>query len=120
MQRRLAHAGVPTIAVACHPGGARTNLGNAPAGVTGKLMEMARPAINLFMQPAEMGALPTLRAAVDPGVKGGEYYGPDGFAEQRGHPVLVESNARSKDRTVAARLWTVSEELTGVRYEIDP
>ncbi len=120
LQRRLVLAGVPTIAVACHPGGARTNLGNAPAGITGKLMEMARPVINLFMQPAEMGALPTLRAAVDLGVEGGEYYGPDGFAEQRGHPVLVESNARSKDRAVAAHLWTVSEELTGVRYPIDP
>ncbi len=34
-----------------------------------------------------MGALPTIRAAVDPGVEGGDYYGPDGFMEQRGHPV---------------------------------
>ena len=118
LQRRLAGAGVPTIAVACHPGGSRTNLGTTPAGLTGKLMEMVRPAINLFMQPAEMGALPTERAAVDPGVEGGEYYGPDGFAEQRGHPVLVESNDRSRDAAVAARLWSVSEELTGVHYEI--
>ncbi len=117
LQRRLSGAGVPTIAVACHPGGARTNLGTAPAGLKGRLMEMVRPVINLFMQPADMGALPTERAAVDPGVQGGEYYGPDGLAEQRGHPVLVESNDRSKDRAVAARLWSVSEELTGVHYE---
>jgi NAD(P)-dependent dehydrogenase (short-subunit alcohol dehydrogenase family) len=118
LQRRFEAAGVPTIAVACHPGGSRTNLGNAPAGITGRLMEMTRPVINLFMQPADMGALPTLRAAVDPAVTGGEYYGPDGFAEQRGHPERVESNARSKDAVVASRLWSVSEELTGVQFEI--
>ncbi|MGZ8763180.1 MAG: oxidoreductase [Acidimicrobiia bacterium] len=119
LQRRFERAGVPTIAVGCHPGGSRTNLGNAPAGITGRLMEMTRPVINLFMQPADMGALPTLRAAVDPAVRGGEYYGPDGFAEQRGHPKRVDSNARSKDAAVAARLWSVSEELTGVSYGID-
>jgi len=117
LQRRLVAAGVPTITVACHPGGSRTNLGTTPAGLKGRLMEMVRPAINLFMQPADMGALPTERAAVDPGVRGGEYYGPDGLAEQRGHPVLVDSNDRSKDLAVAARLWSVSEELTGVHYE---
>jgi NAD(P)-dependent dehydrogenase (short-subunit alcohol dehydrogenase family) len=118
LQRRLAAAGVPTIAVACHPGGSRTNLGTAPDGLKGRMMEVVRPAINLFMQPAQMGALPTERAAVDPGVHGGEYYGPDGFAEQRGHPVRVDSNDRSKDAAVAARLWSVSEELTGVRYAL--
>jgi NAD(P)-dependent dehydrogenase (short-subunit alcohol dehydrogenase family) len=120
LQRRFELAGVPTIAVACHPGGSRTNLGNAPAGITGRLMELTRPVINLFMQPAAMGALPTLRAAVDPGVRGGEYYGPDGLGQQRGYPQRVSSNARSKDADVASRLWTTSEELTGVRFDIDP
>ena len=69
------------------------------------------------MQTAQMGALPTLRAAVDPEAKGGQYYGPDGWMEQKGHPVVVESSKRSYDQAVARRLWDVSEELTGVHYE---
>ena len=71
------------------PGGRARTSGTASAGITGKLMEVARPLVNLFLQSAEMGALPTERAAVDPAVRGGEYYGPDGFGEQRGHPQRV-------------------------------
>ena len=65
-----------------------------------------------------MGALPTLRAATDPTVEGGQYFGPDGFFEQRGHPKLVKSSAQSHDAELQRRLWTVSEELTGVRFPI--
>jgi hypothetical protein len=63
-----------------------------------------------------MGALPTLYAATAPDVQSGDYYGPDGFRETRGYPTKVPSTARSHDREVAARLWTVSEELTGVPF----
>ncbi|GAB2994202.1 hypothetical protein MBOU_58830 [Mycobacterium bourgelatii] len=63
-----------------------------------------------------MGALPVLRAATDPGVLGGQYYGPDGFAEMRGYPTLVASSAQSHDVALQRRLWAVSEELTGVVY----
>jgi hypothetical protein len=63
-----------------------------------------------------MGALPTLRAAVDPEARGGEYYGPGGRMEQTGHPVRVDSNDRSKNREDASRLWELSEHATGVRY----
>ena len=65
---------------------------------------------------AAMGALPTLRAATDPAVVGGEYFGPDGLGEQRGHPRVVGRSRRAQDEDVARRLWEVSEELTGVRY----
>ena len=65
-----------------------------------------------------MGALPTLRAATDPEVRGGQYYGPDGFGEQRGNPKLVHSSSQSHDRELQQRLWTVSEELTGVSFPI--
>ena len=65
-----------------------------------------------------MGALPTLRAATDPSVRNGEYYGPDGIGEQRGHPKLVESNGKSYDEEVQRRLWEVSEELTNVTYPV--
>ena len=60
--------------------------------------------------------LPTLRAATDPAVLGGEYYGPDGFMEQRGTPKRVESTGAAKDPAVAERLWHVSVELTGVPF----
>ena len=64
-----------------------------------------------------MGALPEIRAAVDPEVKGGTYYGPDGKKERRGYPVVVESNAASHDLQDAAKLWEESEKLTGVQFK---
>ena len=71
------------------------------------------------MQDPAAGALPTLRAATDPAVLGGQYYGPDGFAEMRGYPKIVGSSRKSHDVDLQRRLWTVSEELTGVVYPID-
>jgi NAD(P)-dependent dehydrogenase (short-subunit alcohol dehydrogenase family) len=111
LQRRLAPRGT-TIAVAAHPGGSRTELTrNLPA-----LVERLAFLIEPLFQGADMGALPTLRAATDPGVLGGQYYGPDGFGEQRGYPKIVASSAKSHDVDVQRRLWAVSEELTGVVY----
>jgi hypothetical protein len=72
--------------------------------------------MELMSQSAAMGALPTLRAATDPNSKGGEYYGPDGFYESRGYPVLVESSEASHNQADAQRLWDISQELTGVHY----
>lgn len=67
-----------------------------------------------------MGALPTLRAATDPAVAGGQYYGPGGRGEIRGYPKPVASSPDSHDRAVQQRLWTVSEELTGVTFPLSP
>src|SRR5271166_1455845 len=114
LQRRLAPRGT-TIAVAAHPGGSRTELTrNLPA-----LFARVAPLLEPLFQDAAMGALPTLRAATDPGVLGGQYFGPDGFAELRGHPKLVASSDKSHDVDVQRRLWAVSEELTGVVYPLD-
>ena len=66
-----------------------------------------------------MGALPTLRAATDLGVLGGQYFGPGGFAEMRGYPKVVSSNERSHNVDTQKRLWAVSERLTGVGYPVD-
>lgn len=108
LQRRL--QGTNTIAVAAHPGGSNTELmRNLPVAIRG-LGTVLAP---LFQGP-DMGALPTLRAATDPGVLGGQYYGPDGFGEQRGYPKVVASSAASHDTAAQRRLWTVSEELTSV------
>jgi NAD(P)-dependent dehydrogenase (short-subunit alcohol dehydrogenase family) len=105
----------PTIATAAHPGISDTEL-------TRNLPAVLRPAAAflgpVLFQSAAMGALPTLRAATDPHVEGGQYYGPDGFAQQRGRPKLVSSSAQSHDEDLQRRLWTVSEELTGVTYPV--
>ena len=115
LQRRLARHGT-TVAVAAHPGGSNTELArNTPAALRVPLTWLAP----LITQPAEMGALPTLRAATDPAVIGGQYYGPGGRGEVRGHPKLVTSSPFSYDLPTQQRLWTVSEELTGVRMPLD-
>jgi NAD(P)-dependent dehydrogenase (short-subunit alcohol dehydrogenase family) len=109
LQRRL--QGTSTLAVSAHPGGSNTELArNVPAAVR-VVFEAIAP---LITQSAAMGALPTLRAATDSGVLGGQYYGPDGFGEQRGYPKVVASSAASHDTEAQRRLWAVSEELTSV------
>jgi hypothetical protein len=75
-------------------------------------------AFDVISQDAAMGALPTLRAATDLAETGGHYYGPDGFGGMRGYPKLVQSSKKSHDADRQRRLWTVSEELTGVVYPI--
>ena len=113
--RRLTAKGAPTIAVAAHPGSSNTELlRNMP----GLIRQPAEFLWGRITQSAEMGALPTVRAATDPGVRNAQYYGPDGIGEQRGHPKLVESSAQSHDEQLQRRLWTVSEELTGVSYPV--
>jgi len=114
LQRRLAPHGT-TRAVAAHPGLSSTALARNLPGA----LRVFLPGFNLlFSQPAAMGALPTLRAATDPGVLGGQYYGPDGLGESRGHPHLVTSSDQSHDVTLQRRLWAVSEELTGVSFPV--
>ncbi len=65
-----------------------------------------------------MGALPTLYAATAPGAEGGAYYGPGGLLNMRGAPERQASSDRSYDEETARRLWTVSEALTGVSYDL--
>ena len=116
LQRKLESAQRQTIAVAAHPGVARTNLGRY---MEGKMMyKLLYPVFKWISQDQAMGALPQIRASVDPNVKGGEYYGPDGRSEMKGFPVLVQSNEASHNLGDATRLWEVSEKLTGVKFEI--
>ena len=69
-----------------------------------------------FSQNVVRGTLPTLRAATDPDANPGDYYGPKGFMEMKGYPVKVDSNKLSKDANLAQQLWSLSEEMTGVKY----
>ncbi|MCA2277109.1 SDR family NAD(P)-dependent oxidoreductase [Mycobacterium intracellulare] len=112
LQRRLARTN--TIAAAAHPGVSSTELTrNTP-----RWIRVVTGPLELASQNAAMGALPTLRAATDAGVLGGQYFGPRGFAELRGYPKVVESNDRSHDVDVQKQLWALSEELTGVVYPV--
>jgi NAD(P)-dependent dehydrogenase (short-subunit alcohol dehydrogenase family) len=112
LQRRL--TGTNTIATAAHPGSSNTELArNIPLG--NQVFQVIAP---LIAQSAAMGALPTLRAATDPGVLGGQYFGPDGFGQQRGYPKVVGSTRASHDADAQRRLWAVSEELTGVVFPV--
>ena len=114
LQHRIEAVGADIKAMAAHPGGSDTNLGRHLEDRP--LFKLWGPMMSLFTQSAAMGALPTLRAAVDPEVVGGQYFGPGGRLEQRGHPVPVRSNRASHDEADARRLWAVSEELTGVNF----
>ena len=82
-------------------------------------MRFSMTAANSASLEAAMGALPTLRAATDPGVLGGQCFGPDGLGGLRGYPKVVASSDQSHDATLQRRLWEVSEELTGVVYPVD-
>ena len=105
LQRRFAAKGSSTLAVACHPGWTRTNLQR-----TSPTFRLLGP---LFAMQPWQGALPTLFAAVAPDVEGGGYYGPHGLGTLRGYPVVNEPAAASRDRALAERLWSLSEDLVG-------
>ena len=115
LQRRFERAGIDAHSLAAHPGFSASNL-------TGHMadrwhMRLGLRIFNRLIQGPEMGALPTLRAATDPDATGGQYFGPGRLNETTGHPVLVQASAAAHDEADAKRLWGMSEELTGVRYE---
>ena len=106
---------IDAISVAAHPGVSKTNLA---AHLENKIwFKLLMPVFNMISQDQAQGALPQIRASVDPNVKGGEYYGPGGFGELKGLPVMVKSNAASHNTEDAKKLWEVSEKLTGVSFD---
>ena len=114
LQRRLSRAGSQTLSVAAHPGVSATNLfQHLP-----RALLLFKPLMNLALQPAKAGAWPTLYAALGEDIVGGDYCGPQSMGQMRGAPGKVGSNRASRDEVAAARLWEVSEKLTGVRYPL--
>jgi NAD(P)-dependent dehydrogenase (short-subunit alcohol dehydrogenase family) len=119
MDRRLRAEGSTILSVAAHPGVANTNLfqtgersaiENAARKVMGHL-------IGGFLNTEAEGALPTLYAATFSGVNGGGYYGPQGFQEMCGDEIgPAKIAAQAKDEAAAGRLWSVCEELSGVKF----
>lgn len=118
LARRASAASIDLLSVAAHPGYTQTHLhlGAAEMEGDGVASWVLRTGSRWFAQPAPAGALPSLRAATDPDAQQASFYGPAGFAEIAGPPVLVESSAAARDRAVADRLWDVSIELTGITW----
>jgi len=118
LQRRLTAAGLDALSLAAHPGYSDTDLQSNSAHASGSIVERIGYAIgnSLFAQSAARGALPQLYAGTAPDVTSGAYYGPRYFLF--GPPVKVRASRRANDREAAARLWALSEEMTGVEYAL--
>ncbi len=114
LQRKFELGGHEVLALAAHPGISATGL--ADHFVPDWLIWMVQSVMKLFFQSSAMGALPSLRAAVDVEAEGGQYFGPGGKGERSGYPVVVDSNDASRRENDARRLWEISEELTGIKY----
>jgi NAD(P)-dependent dehydrogenase (short-subunit alcohol dehydrogenase family) len=114
LDRRLRSAGSPTRSVGCHPGFAGTNLGK------GWLGELMFGAAGVFFNNSDQGAWPTLQAATDPAVAGGDYYGPQQLFETRGPSGKAARTAMAADPQLAAQLWDASVELTGIDPGLPP
>ncbi|MCD2202161.1 oxidoreductase [Halobacterium sp. KA-6] len=120
LDRRLRAANASVTSVACHPGFAATNLQlRGPEAEGSRLRLLGMKAANAVLaQSAEAGAWPLLYAATHPSIDGGEYVGPGGLLNMRGHPEEQQSSERSRDEATARRLWSVSEDLTGVSVDL--
>ncbi len=110
MQRRLTANGKSTIALAAHPGLAQTNI--MPAQANNNVTRKFLTRLSHILKPTIYGAMPLIRAATDPAVKGGEYFGPS----KDKMPDVVQSNKASHNPETARKLWEASEELTGLHY----
>ncbi|GAA1869448.1 oxidoreductase [Brevibacterium marinum] len=115
LQRRLTEVSAPVIATAAHPGLAATNLYQREGSRV--LASVTEAVIGLISQSETQGSLPTLCAATAD-IPGNSYVGPGSFWQTRGEPKLVGRSAAAEDAEVARRLWTVSEELTGVEFPL--
>jgi NAD(P)-dependent dehydrogenase (short-subunit alcohol dehydrogenase family) len=114
LQRRFEKNNIDALALAAHPGISATGL--ADHFFNHRMTWLIRPVMRILFQSSAMGALPGIRAAVDPEALSGQYYGPDGKGEKSGYPIVVDSNETSKNLENAQKLWEISQELTGVRY----
>ncbi|GAA1773151.1 oxidoreductase [Luedemannella helvata] len=116
LARRLHAAGSPIVSTLAHPGLTRTNLTPRAWSHRGRLGQAIAWAGLLATQPVEQGALPQLRAATEPGVRSGQFFGPSGLWETRGRVTEARLSREAADPAVGKRLWAAAEKLTGVSY----
>jgi len=114
LTRRLTEADSAVRATSAHPGYASTNLQSHTESPMDFIMSIGN---RLVAQSAEMGALPTLYAAIAD-VPSGSFAGPGGITGQHGHPKLVARSRAAKDAETARELWERSSDLTGVTYAL--
>jgi NAD(P)-dependent dehydrogenase (short-subunit alcohol dehydrogenase family) len=114
LQQRLTRARSAVLAIAAHPGAARTGLNRHLGPVMGLV---AATVGRLVMQSGPAGALPILFAATQD-LEGASYVGPDGRGQQRGHPALVGRSAAAQDHVLAGKLWDLSERLTATTFPL--
>lgn len=124
LDRRFKNNQIDSLAVAAHPGASNTKLADHLYGgpTLGRILrEIFRYPLSWFLQSAAKGALSTIRAATDPNVKGGEYFGPRGLfgSKFRGYPVEVESSEASHNEKDSRMLWEASEKLTGIEFKLE-
>jgi len=113
LDKRLKAKGYQTKSLAAHPGVTITELIDHFSPVIKSLARVISP---LLFSSTDRSALSILRAALDPQVKGGEYFGPKGFREYRGDPIIVDSTRDSKNEDAQERLWKLSEELVNTPF----
>ncbi|KAJ0402472.1 hypothetical protein ATCC90586_009292 [Pythium insidiosum] len=121
LSRRLEANGIEGVqAVACHPGSTDTNLKTAPSEQNTWFYRMLWKVSSVLpiYQSAAMGALPTLYAATAPGVRSGDFYGPDGFNAMWGYPTLEEPSGQARSLSAALKLWELSERLSGTPFPL--
>ena len=116
LDRRARAAGARLRSIPVHPGISRTSIVDNGPGMNGLKMLMLRVLSPFITQDEAAGALPTLYAATAPEAQGGAYIGPDGFNAFKGWPTVEKPRPQALDEAAAKRLWTISEELTGVVY----
>ena len=121
LERRLRSAGSSIMVAAAHPGYSDTHLQYVAAEQKQSRLEkwVMAAANKLVAQPAEMGALPSLYAATAADIASGDYIGPDGFQQMRGYPKKVGCRKLARDPDIAAQLWTLSEQRTGITFSFD-
>jgi NAD(P)-dependent dehydrogenase (short-subunit alcohol dehydrogenase family) len=116
LQRRLEKAGRKTLSVAAHPGVSETELARTVA--PWKMAIMRHTIGPFFSHVPSKAALPQVVAALDPGVKGGDYFGPKGFMELSGPPARAKIMPWARDPEANRKLWEVSEQLTGAEWPL--
>jgi NAD(P)-dependent dehydrogenase (short-subunit alcohol dehydrogenase family) len=106
-----------------HPGISATNLlaarpeiGRPDDTLSVRMIRLlAASRLPLAQFPAE-GALPALYAATSPDARGGRFYGPGRFRHLTGVPTEQQPYRRIAGEPDAARLWEISESLSGVGW----